>query len=149
MAKVELKTKPNTADVESFVAAVEPASKRADAQKLLALFSRLTGEPATMWGPSMIGFGSYDYRYDSGHSGTALRSGFSPRKAAISLYLMGRRADPETEAKMADLLSRFGKYKEGKACLYVNKLADIDLTVLEEMIALCWAAMNRHHPHAT
>jgi hypothetical protein len=76
MAKVELKTKPGTADVESFVAAVEPASKRADAQKLLALFSRLTGEPATMWGPSMIGFGHYDYRYDSGHSGTALRSGF-------------------------------------------------------------------------
>jgi hypothetical protein len=62
---------------------------------------------------------------------------------------MGRHADPETEAKMADLLSRFGKHKEGKGCLYVNKLADIDMSILEEMIALCWSAMNRHYPPAS
>ncbi|MEM8727008.1 MAG: DUF1801 domain-containing protein, partial [Pseudomonadota bacterium] len=88
------------------------------------------------------------YKYESGREGDALRSGFSPRKAKHSLYLMGRYCDEETGRKVDDLLTKMGKHKTGASCVYVNKLADIDLAVLEEIIGTCWAAMNRKYPES-
>jgi hypothetical protein len=120
-------------DVGSFIAAVEKPVRRADAERLREMMERVTGEPATMWGPTIIGFGSYHYRYDSGHEGDAPRVAFSPRSANLVLYVGGF---PEYQA----LLGRLGKHKSSKACLYLNKLADVDAGVLEEMVRRTYAA---------
>lgn len=142
----DAKTVPSEVAVADFIEGVEPASKREDAKVLLELFSRVTGEEPVMWGPSIIGFGSYHYKYDSGREGDSLRSGFSPRKAKHSLYLMGRYCDEATGKKVDAMLERMGKHSTGASCVYVNKLADIDLAVLEEIVAECWEAMNRVYP---
>ncbi|MEM1194830.1 MAG: DUF1801 domain-containing protein [Pseudomonadota bacterium] len=142
----EAKTVPTGQSVSAFIDAVEPVSKREDARVLRALFERATGESAVMWGPSIIGFGQYNYTYESGHSGINLRSGFSPRKARHSLYFMARYIDEPTDKKVDRLLKQLGKHKTGASCVYVNKLADIDLAVLEEIVAVCWEAMNRAYP---
>ena len=142
MAKAELKTKAtevSTADY--FAAQAEP--RRSEAVAIDALFVRVTGQQAKMWGPSIIGYGSYDYKYDSGREGTMCRAGFSPRKAALTFYGLGSLTE-STEG--AALLARLGKHSIGKGCLYVKKLADVDLTVLEAMIARRWSAMNTQHP---
>ena len=133
----ETKTKPTEVSPEAFIAAVEPAAKREDAKVLEALFRRVTGEDPRMWGPSIVGYGSYHYRYASGHEGDAPRVGFSPRKARHSLYVLSW-GDEAENARFAPLLARLGKHSRAVACLYVNKLADIDLAVLEEMVALSW-----------
>lgn len=138
----EPKTKPAPISVTAFLAAVEPAQRRADGETLVTLFQRITGEPPQMWGPSIIGFGSYDYRYDSGHAGTACRLGFSPRKAQLVLYVLTGH-DQE-----ADQLARLGKHKTGKGCLYINKLAGADMAVLEDLIGSAWANMNARYPPA-
>ena len=140
----EMKTKPTEIGVADYIAAVEPATKREDAKVLDALFRKVTGEPATMWGPSIVGYGQYHYRYASGHEGDMCRAGFSPRKAKHSLYLMC--GSPREEAQFAPLFARLGKHSRGKGCLYVNKLADIDLGVLEEMIALGWKNSFERYP---
>ena len=124
----ELKTKENENDVIEFIESVDSQTKREDAYRLLDLFTETTGHKAKMWGSSIIGFGSYHYRYESGHEGDAPLVGFSPRKARFSLYLAT--GDPDREA----MLQRLGKHKSGKACVYVNKLDDIDLDVLKDMI---------------
>ncbi len=142
----DAKTTPTTVSVDDFIAAVEPASKREDAKVLDALFRKVTGESPQMWGPTIIGYGSYHYKYDSGREGDSLRSGFSPRKAKHSLYLMGRYCDEATGKKVDGLLAKMGKHKTGASCVYVNKLADIDLSILEEIIGVCWDAMNRKYP---
>ena len=139
----ELKTKPTEVGVEDFIAGVEPAGKREDAPVLDALFRKVTGEPPRMWGPTIVGYGEYHYQYDSGHEGTMCRAGFSPRKAKHSLYLLGCGGQDEA---MEALLARLGKHSRGKGCLYVNKLADIDLGVLEEMIALSWRKSFERYP---
>lgn len=131
----ETRTKFTGVDPAGSIAAVEPAAKRADAQTLDAMFQRVTGEPPRMWGPSIIGYGSYHYRYASGHQGRAPRVGFSPRKAKHSIYVLS--CEGENSALDA-LLARLGKHKRSVACLYVNTLADIDLAVLEEMATLSW-----------
>ena len=100
---------------------------------------RVTGEPAKMWGPSIIGFGQYHYRYDSGHEGDMCLIGFSPRKANLVLYVL-----PGFEGQ-ADMLARLGKHKHGKGCLYINKLADVDLAVLEELAAASFKHMKAKH----
>ena len=123
----EAKTKPTETSVDSFIEAVEHPVRRADAKVLRAMMERLSGEPALMWGPSIVGFGRYHYRYDSGHEGDACRIGFSPRKAQLVLYVGG------FEGK-EDRLGRLGKHKTGKGCLYINKLADVDLAVLEDLV---------------
>jgi len=105
---------------------------------------RVTGLEPRMWGPSIIGYGSYDYVYDSGRSGTMCRAGFSPRKAAMTLYLIGHYGDRQAEADA--LLANLGKHKTGKSCLYINKLADVDLSVLERLVALSWDVMNARYP---
>lgn len=133
----ETKTKFTAADPAAFIDAVDPPAKRADAEVLEALFRRATGEAAKMWGPTIVGYGSYHYRYASGHEGHAPRVGFSPRKAKHSLYLLGCGGEGSDE-RFEALLTRLGKHSRAVACLYVNKLADIDLDVLEEMVALSW-----------
>lgn len=133
----EAKTTITGVAVETFIAGVEPPAKREDAKVLEPLFRRVTGMEPQMWGPTMIGYGGYTYRYASGHGGTMFRVGFSPRKAKHSLYILDC-GDPGEEAAYAPLLARLGKHSRGRACLYVNKLADIDLDVLEEMVALGW-----------
>ena len=136
----ETKTRPTGAGVESFIDAVENPTRREDARTVLAMMERNTGCEPKMWGPSIIGFGSYHYRYDSGHEGIACRLGFSPRKAQLVLYVL-----TETEGE-AELLARLGKHKIGKCCLYINKLADVDMGVLEALTRRAWDRMNRRYP---
>lgn len=143
---VEAKTQQTDVAVEDFLAAVGPKAKRDDAEALDALFRKVTGEVPRMWGPSIIGYGDYRTTYASGRDVHWMRAGFSPRKAKHSLYLMGGYCD-EIAGKARDAaLTRLGKYKTGKSCLYINKLADIDMDVLEEMIAADWEAMKRIYP---
>ncbi len=131
------KTQVTPVAPETFLAAVEPEGKRSEGLVLDALFRRVTGTNPAMWGPTIVGFGTYHYRYESGRTGSMCRVGFSPRKAKHSLYIMDC-GSPDEQAAFAPLLARLGKHSRGQACLYVNKLADIDLGVLEEMIALGW-----------
>lgn len=136
------KTQPTATDVATFVAAIPDAGRRADAEALVALMTQLSGEPARMWGPSIIGFGEYHYRYDSGRTGSMSRIGFSPRKAETVVYLI------DGFAGQADLLARLGKHRIGKSCLYIKRLADIDIGVLEAMIAASLATMAERYPPA-
>lgn len=129
----ENKTKPTEVPVERFLEQVTPDVRREDGRVLCALMQRISGEPPRMWGPTIVGFGTHHYRYESGREGEICRMGFSPRGGALTLYLPGFDGRDE-------LLSRMGKHKTGKACLYVNKLADVDMAVLEELIARSRAA---------
>lgn len=124
----KLKTKENDHSVIEFIENIENTKKREDAYQLLDIFTETTGYPAKMWGTSIIGFGSYHYKYKSGHEGDAPFVGFSPRKAKISLYLA------TGEPKREELLNQLGKHTTGKACVYVNKLSDIDVTILKSLI---------------
>jgi hypothetical protein len=134
------------APVEELIAALEPPSKRDDARVLLALLGKITGERARLWGDSIVGFGEYETIYASGRKVNWMRSGFSTRKAKHSLYLMAGYCDDLAAQQRAEILMRLGKHSEGKSCLYINKLADVDLGVLEEMIAADWEAMQRIYP---
>jgi hypothetical protein len=123
----EIKTRPNQLSVAAFVDAIGDETKRADAKVLVKLMARATGDKAKMWGPSIVGFGSYHYKYTSGREGESLLIGFSPRKAAMVLYgLLGSGSDA--------LLAKLGKHSTGKGCLYIKKLADVDRTALEGLI---------------
>ncbi|SLN15584.1 hypothetical protein PSA7680_00408 [Pseudoruegeria aquimaris] len=123
------KTQATTASVADFLARVAPARRAEDARVLAALFSEVTGFEPRMWGESIVGYGRYHYRYASGREGDFLATGFSPRKSALSLYIMPGYQD------YGEILARLGKHKTGKACLYITKLADVDLDVLRELIA--------------
>jgi len=135
----ELKTKENDNDVMEFIEQVESERKRGDAYQLLDLFTETTGFKAKMWGSSIIGFGSYHYKYASGHEGDAPLVGFSPRKAKISLYF----ATGDTEREQ--LLKDFGKHTTGKACVYINKVADIDVNVLKALITQSVRFLKKHY----
>lgn len=135
----ETKTKPTKASVKEFIEAVESEQKKKDSRELLKMMQEITGEKPVMWGPTMIGFGSYHYRYESGHEGDAFMTGFSPRKGALSIYIM-----PGFE-RFTDLMSKLGKYKIGKSCLYINKLDDIDRSVLRELIARAYERVQSMH----
>ncbi|HZV85878.1 MAG TPA: DUF1801 domain-containing protein [Brevundimonas sp.] len=136
----EAKTKPSKVSVAEFIAAVENPRRRADAEALCALFEEVSGEPPVMWGPSIIGFGAYHYRYASGHEGDAPRLGFSPRKAQTVVYVM---SGFEGQAEM---IARLGKVKTSVACMYVNRLDQIDLGVLREMAVASLAHMRELYP---
>lgn len=125
----ENKTQATEASVEAFLAQVEPARRAEDARQLAALFAEVTGFEPRMWGPSIIGYGRYHYRYESGREGDFLATGFSPRKSALSLYIMPGYQD------YGDMLARLGKHKTGKSCLYINRLSDVDQDVLRSLIA--------------
>ncbi len=140
------KTTISSVSVEEFLAAVEPPSKREEAQVLGALFRKVTGQEPKMWGPSIIGYGEYSTTFDSGRNVHWLKIGFSPRKAKHSLYLSPGYGDAADEGRRAEALTRLGKHTMGKGCLYVNKLADVDMAVLEELIAADWQTMQRAFP---
>ncbi len=114
--------------VRAFIDTVSDATRRRDAERLLELFGRVTGQPATMWGPSIIGYGQYHYRYASGREGDAGAAGFSPRKAATSIYL------PDGVGAHAEQLARLGEHKAAVGCLYITNLDKVDLAVLESII---------------
>jgi hypothetical protein len=140
MAKANLKTSQNDGSVDAFLAAVENEQRRSDAYALLEIFDRVTGLPPKMWGSSIIGYGRYEYKYESGREGEYLMTGFSPRKANSTVYIM-----PGYQ-NLAEPLSRLGKHKIAKSCLYINKLGDIDLAVLEEIILFGLCHMRDHYP---
>jgi hypothetical protein len=131
----EAKTKPTAVSVDSFLAQVADPVRQADCRKVAAMMVRATGAPACMWGPSIVGFGRYRYKYDSGREGESMVVGFSPRKSELTVYIV-----PGFE-RYAELLARLGKVKTGKVCLYIKKLADVDEAVLKELIDASVAAM--------
>ncbi|WP_338540403.1 DUF1801 domain-containing protein [Paenibacillus tundrae] len=138
---VQPKTKETDGSVIEFIESVGNPKKREDAYQLLDIFTETTGYEAKMWGPSIIGFGSYHYRYESGHEGDAPLVGFSPRKAKISLYFAT--GDTEREALLSDL----GKHTTGKACVYINKVADIDVLVLQALITQSVRFLQEKYPN--
>ncbi|OYW44404.1 MAG: hypothetical protein B7Z08_05975 [Sphingomonadales bacterium 32-68-7] len=141
------KTKPTEHAVAAFLAAVEPPAKRADGEVLEALFRKVTGEAPRMWGPSIVGYGEYNTVYDSGRKVSCARVGFSPRKAKHSLYIECKCGDAASDSEYEALLGKLGKHAQGQGgCLYVNKLADIDLGVLEQMVALGWKTSFVRYP---
>ena len=130
----ENKTKPTKMSVAVFIDALAEPTRRADAKALVQLMKSASGEKPKMWGPSIIGFGSYHYRYDSGREGEMPLVGFSPRKAATVLYGVIGTSDSKA------LLGKLGKHSTGKGCLYIKKLEDVDRHVLEAMVAKSVAA---------
>lgn len=144
MAKAVLKTVATEVDVADFIAVVPDPRRREEAGVLDALHRKVTGCEPKMWGPSIVGYGSYSYRYESGREGAAARAGFSPRKPALTIYLMGTYVDRRSEADA--LFATLGKHKTGKSCLYINRLADVDLDTLEALVRLSWEAMNARWP---
>jgi hypothetical protein len=140
MSKYDLKTRETEVGVDEFIEAVPDAQRREDARKLRAMMERISGFPAKMWGPSIVGFGRYHYRYDSGHEGEMARIGFSPRAKELVLYLIG--GFPRHQA----LMDRLGKYRTGKSSLYVKRLSDVDESVLEALIAEGLAYMREKYP---
>jgi hypothetical protein len=136
----ENKTKATDASVDAFLAAVEPERRRIDGRVVLEMMARISGEPPKMWGPSIIGFGSCHYRYESGREGDMPRIGFSPRKAQLVLYLADGFAGRDA------LFARLGKHSTSKACLYINKLADVDLAVLEQLMVASSEYMRKTYP---
>jgi hypothetical protein len=123
------KTHYTEANVLAFIETVDNLQKKEDSHRLIELMEKALGEKAKMFGPSIIGFGKYHYKYDSGHEGEAPILGFSPRKAAISLYVYSGGAEQDS------LLTQLGKFKMGKACIYVKKLSDINLEILQKLMA--------------
>jgi len=124
----ENKTTETRASVKAFLNGVDDPRKRADAGKVAAMMRRATGKRAKMWGSSLVGYGKYHYRYDSGREGDFMLTGFSPRKQNLTIYIM-----PGFE-QFPSLMNKLGKYKTGKSCLYINKLDDVDEGVLEQLI---------------
>ena len=130
------KTTATNQCVERFLTTITSQQKRIDSAKLVQIFTKITGKQAVMWGTSIIGFGLYHYKYKSGREGDMLITGFSPRKQNLALYIM------QGFENYNDLLSKLGKYKTGKSCLYINKLADIDVNVLKELISITFKHMQ-------
>ena len=134
------KTVPTPVDAEAFIASVENPVRREDAQTLKRLMEQVTGAPATMWGPSIIGFGSYHNTYASGREGDAAAAGFSPRKAATTVYL------PDGFDRRGELLARLGPHTTSVSCLYIKRLGDIDLEVLEELLRESYRTVTEEWP---
>jgi len=124
----ELKTKPNTASVEDFLSQIPEEQKRKDALAIMKLMRQITKAKPKMWGPSIIGFGDYHYKYESGREGDWFLTGFSPRKQNLTLYIMSG------FARYDALMKKLGKFKTGKSCLYAKRLDDLDQAVLKELI---------------
>jgi hypothetical protein len=123
------KTQPTEADVDAFLNAVPDAGRRDDARTLCRLLADITGEPAVLWGSSIVGFGAYSYRYPSGHEGTSALVGFSPRKGNLVVYLVGGFED-----RYPALVDRLGPHRAGRGCLYLRQLVDVDLDVLRQLV---------------
>lgn len=137
------KTKPTKVSVERHLAAIANEEQRNDAQRLVVLMRRVTRQEPRMWGPSIVGFGSYHYRYPSGHEGDSALTGFAARGRELVVYLAA-----EFEGRDA-LLAKLGEHKTGKVCVYIRRLADVDLKVLEELVARSAADTKRRYPQPT
>ena len=136
----ENKTKINDASVIDFLSSVDNEKRKADAFVILEMMKKLTKEEPKMWGNSLVGFGTYHYKYESGREGDFFLTGFSPRKQSLTLYIMNG------FQRYEELMSQLGKYKTGKSCLYINKLEDVNLDVLEELITETVKYMkNKYH----
>lgn len=138
----EAKTKPTAASVMDFIAAIDDPQRRRDCETLVSIMARLSGSPATLWGSSIVGFGRYEYPLASGKTGESCITGFSPRKNDLTLYLLAGYEARGTQA----LLAKLGKHKLGKVCLYLRRLADVDLAVLEQLLAESIAETRRRYP---
>lgn len=141
----ESMTKTTGKSVKAFLATVIDEKRRADAQIVAGLMGRITGEEPRMWGDSIVGFGRYHYKYESGHEGDTCLVGFSPRKTEFSIYLTGTYF-PGMEDARAKLLAKLGKHRMGKSCLYVKRIGDIDLKVLEALVTMSVDALKQHYP---
>jgi hypothetical protein len=137
----EIKTKQTEVNPAAFIDKVENEQRRKDGHELASLMKKVTGKPAKMWGPSIVGFDRYHYKYASGHEGDMPITGFSPRKQSLVLYL-----GPGLEDKK--LLSKLGKHKVGKGCLYINKLDDVDRDLLRELVIKSVEKMRKLYPSA-
>jgi len=133
----ELKTKENRASVKKFLVGIDDDRRRKDCLAVLEIMRKVTGAEPRMWGSSIVGFGAYHYEYDSGREGEWFLTGFSPRKQNLTLYVMSG------FSQYAALLDKLGKFKTGKACLYVNKLEDVDVRVLKRLIERSVAHMKK------
>lgn len=136
----ELKTKKNTASVEDFINSLDDQKKREDSFKIHRMMEEITGNKAAMWGSSIIGYGTYHYVYASGREGDWMASGFSPRKNALTIYIMSG------FNKFDDLMTNLGKYKTGKGCLYIKNLEDVNEDVLRELIAESHTYITEKYP---
>ena len=136
---VQNKTQATEAGVGDYLDAIADASRRKDCDALVKLMSKVTKQPPKMWGPSIVGFGSYHYRYESGREGDSCLTGFSSRKPDLTVYLVASFPGQD------ELLTRLGKHKMGKACLYIRKLGDVDVKVLHELVAGSVAEVKRRH----
>jgi hypothetical protein len=136
----ENKTKQTKASVDKFINSIKEETEREDCYKIIKLMKSITKEEPKMWGPSIIGFGSYHYKYASGREGDMCITGFSPRKQNISLYLMGGFEKQKTQLK------KLGKHKTGKGCLYIKTLNDVDVKILKEMIVQSVKEMKKLYP---
>jgi len=136
----ENKTKPTDVDPSDYVASIENDVRRKDARILLDIFTTITGEQPKMWGPSIIGYGSYHYKYASGHEGDSFVAGFAPRKTELVIYLVGN-CDGHSE-----LLAKLGKHRMGRACLYIKKLENVDMSILKKLITESTDAIRAKYP---
>ena len=136
----ETKTKPTAVSVNDYLASKASPEQLSDCQAVMAICARVTNEQPKMWGPSIVGFGSYAYKYDSGHSGEAALVGLAVRGKELVVYLIGDSPGQD------ELLARLGKHKMGKACLYFKRLADLDVGVLETLVATSVAEIRRRFP---
>lgn len=136
----EQKTKPTEQTVASFLDKVESEQVRDDCAVLIKIMKKVTGSAPKMWGPSIVGFGQYHYKYESGHEGYSCLTGFSPRKANISLYVMGG------SEKHTKLLEKLGKHKAAKGCVYIKKLEDVNVAVLEQLVKSSVDALKEKYP---
>lgn len=137
--KYDAKTRPTDTSVDAFLAAIPDEAKRDDAMRLRELMEDVSGEPATMWGPTIVGFGRYHYRYATGHEGEAAAVGFSPRAANLTVYVVGG-FDGH-----GDTLARLGKHKLGKGCLYITRLANVEESALRELVQISIDNAARFH----
>lgn len=136
----DLKTKPTTVSVASHLNTIEPDQRRKDCKALTAMMKRVTGAAPRMWGPSIVGFGRYHYKYASGHEGDSCVVGFASRKGDISVYLVPGLGGADA------LLGRLGRHTMGKACLYIKRLADVEMPVLEQLVERSVAETKRRYP---
>ena len=134
------KTQPTNLKVSEFIASIEDKGKRADCKELMKLMREVTGKRATMWGTSIVGFGKYHYKYASGREGDFFLTGFSPRKQALTIYIISGFSRHQA------LVDKLGKFKTGKSCLYVKRLDDIDRSVLEKLVKASVAYMRKTYP---
>jgi len=138
----ELKTKETDASVQAYLDAIDDELRRQDCKELVKIMSRVTGEKPKMWGTSIVGFGSYHYKYESGHEGDSCLVGFSSRKGDISLYISNAFKSRES------LLAEFGKHKTGKACVYIKRLSDVKVPILEMLVLETVKERQRHYPES-